>query len=359
MSEEPLKVLIVDDSRIFRGGIEEALSGREDIRVVGSVWNGEKAIEFARTSLPDFVTLDIEMPGIGGIATLRTLRELAKAQQRPIGVLLISSHTQRGTAVTVEGLQEGAFDFISKPDSPDARANADSLQQQLYAKLDAFRSRRHVSHSVQRMTTASASSAAVVRRKTNRFRAIVIAASTGGPEALAKLLPTLTPVCPVPIFLVQHIPASFTPYFASSLEKRCGTKVIPASEGCIAEPGVVYVAGGGHHLVLKSNRGQIVTGFSDTPPENGCRPAADVLFRSAADVYSEQVLAVVLTGMGSDGAKGAAVLKRAGAYVIVQDEATSVVWGMPGSAVAAKAADEVLPLEEIGPALVALLGIGN
>ncbi len=355
MNAVPLRVLIVDDSRIFRGVIEDALVGRSDVQVVGSVWSGEKALEFARESLPDFVTLDIEMPGMGGIETLKALRELARAQLRSIGVLLISSHTQRGAKVTIEGLQEGAFDFIPKPHSADSRENSAALRQQIHSKLDAFRSRRPVALP----PFASAKPLASAVRRKSRFRAVVIAASTGGPEALARLLPILAPVCPVPMFLVQHLPADFTAYFASSLASRCGTRVIEAEEGRVAEPGVLAVAPGGKHLLLNVNHGQIVTGLSESPPENGCRPAADVLFRSAAAVYSGQVLAMVLTGMGSDGAKGAAVLKRAGAYVIAQDEASSVVWGMPGSTVAAGAANEVLPIDQIGPAALALLGIGG
>lgn len=355
MSGEPLKVLIVDDSRIFRGGIEQALSGRPDIRVVGSVWNGEKAIEFARASSPDFVTLDIEMPGMGGIETLKALREFASSQQRSIGVLLISSHTQRGAAVTMEGLQEGAFDFITKPSGCDTRANADSLRQQILAKIDAFRSRSPSRPPIKPLVLPTV----LYRRRSTRFRAVVIGASTGGPEALARLLPVLAPVCPVPMFLVQHLPAGFTAYFATSLARRCGARIVEAQEGAIAEPGVLYVAPGGQHLVLNTLNGQVVTSLSDSPPENGCRPAADVLFRSASVAYSGQVLAVVLTGMGSDGAKGATVLKRAGGHVVTQDEATSVVWGMPGSTVAAGAAHEVLPIDAIGPAMLTHLGLGG
>ncbi len=355
MKPEPLRVLIVDDSRIFRSVIEEALATRDDVKVVGSVWSGEKALEFARKSLPDFVTLDINMPGLGGIATLKALRDLAHLQRHLLGVVLISSYTQRGAAVTIEGLQEGAFDFITKPEGANQDANAESLRQQLFEKIDAFRSRRQV-ESVGRSPSTRSTSAV---RRLSRFRAVVIGSSTGGPEALSRLLPVLAPVCPVPMFLVQHLPSDFTQYFASSLSRRCGTRVVESREGAIAEPGVLYVAHGGKHLVINASEGQVVLGTSDSPPENGCRPAADVLFRSAAVAYAGQVLAVVLTGMGCDGAKGAAVLKRAGAYVIAQDEATSVVWGMPGSVVAAGAANEILPIDDIGPALLTHLGVGG
>ena len=355
MNDEPLRVLIVDDSRIFRGVIEEALAGRSDVLVIGSVWNGEKAIELARLSLPDFVTLDIEMPGMGGIETLKALRELGRARRHSIGVLLISSHTERGAAITIEGLEEGAFDFITKPHSPDVQANAALLREQLSARIDAFRSRRPMALPVRMPLRPQIST----RRRSSRFRAVVIGASTGGPEALTRMLQILVPACPVPMFLVQHLPADFTSYFASSLARRCGGRIVEALDGSVAEPGVLYIAPGGKHLVLNLIDGRIVTGFSQSPPENGCRPAADVLFRSASVAYGGQLLAVVLTGMGCDGAKGAAVLKRAGAHIIVQDEPTSTVWGMPGSVVAAGAADEVLPIDEIGRALLTHLGAAD
>lgn len=355
MTSEKLRVLIVDDSRIFRAGIEEALSGRSDIQIVGSVWSGEKALELARTSLPDFVTLDIEMPGMGGIATLIALRELAIEQRRSIGILLVSSHTRRGAAVTIKGLQDGAFDFITKPEGTDPRLNAAALREQLFAKIDAFRSRRIIISTIAPPKPVPISA----ERRSTRFRAVVIGSSTGGPAALNQILPVLTRLAPVPIFLVQHFPQGFTHYFAADLAHRYKIRIVEAEEGQIAAPGTTYVAPGGRHLVLNDMDGKIAMGFTDSPPENGCRPAADVLFRSAAVTCSGQILAVVLTGMGSDGAKGAAVLKRAGGHVIVQDEASSVVWGMPGSVVAARAADEVLPIDQIASVALGHLGIGG
>ena len=358
MNSDPLRVLIVDDSRIFRGVIEEVLADRNDVKLVGSVWSGEKALDACRQSLPDFVTLDIEMPGIGGLETLKALRDLSVARHHPIGVLLISSYTRRGAAVTIEGLHEGAFDFIAKPDSADEQANAITLREQLFEKLDAYRSSR-ASRMFPTTVRAPARRPISSARRATHFQAVVIGASTGGPEALVRLLPVLAPLCPVPMFLVQHLPPDFSDYFAKSLSQRCGGRVVEAADGTVAEPGVLYVSPGGKHLVVNSRGGHVVMGFSTAPPENGCRPAVDVLFRSAAAAYNGHVLAVVLTGMGNDGAKGATVLKRAGAHVVVQDEATSVVWGMPGSTVAAGAADEVLPLDQIAPAMLSHLGIGD
>jgi two-component system chemotaxis response regulator CheB len=356
MSADPLRVLIVDDSRLFRSAIEESLARRDDVKVVGSVWSGEKALELARASLPDFVTLDIEMPGLDGLETLKALRKLSSTRRQPVGVLLVSSYTKQGARVTIEGLHEGAFDFIAKPDSPDPRANAATLDRQLNEKLNAFRGSRARGHRLPEAKIPPTQ--ALPATRPSRFRAIVIGASTGGPETLTRLLPVLAPLCPVPIYLVQHLPPDFTGYFATSLSRRCGFRVFEAKEGTIAQPGELHVAPGGRHLVLHTRAGAVATGISDAAPENGCRPAADVLFRSAAAAYAGNVLAVVLTGMGSDGAQGSIALKRTGAHVIVQDEASSVVWGMPGSTVAVGAAHEVLPLDQIAAAMLSRLGIG-
>lgn len=353
MSDTRLQVLIVDDSRIFRAEIEEALSKRPDIQVVGSVFSGEKAIEFARNALPDFVTLDIQMPGIGGMETLRGLRALALAQSRPLGVLLISSHTRHGAKTTIDGLEEGAFDFLHKPDSPDSAANAELLRSRLFEKIDAFLIHWRRSPS----TLVPKGRVKRFLQPTNRYRAVVIGSSTGGPEALTTLLPRFVAKCPVPIYIVQHFPEGFTEYFATSLARRCQVPVVESADGLLTLAGTVYIARSGRHLVLNQSNGEVRLGSSESPPENGCRPSVDVLFRSAAMAYSGQVLAVVLTGMGTDGAKGSTVLKRAGGHIIAQDEATSVVWGMPGSVVSAGAANQVLPLQDIGYAILDQLGI--
>ncbi len=356
MNPEPLRVLIVDDSRIFRAALQEALEGRPGIRVVGSVWSGEKALEFLRLSPPDLVTLDVNMPGRGGLETLTDIQEVnaSRPGQPPIGVVLVSALTSRGAATTVEGLQRGAFDFIRKPDGPDEKANAALLQQQLFEKIDLFAQRR-----ARRSITASPQPkppSAPPAPRPGRFQAVAIGSSTGGPEALVRILPVLTKQTSVPIFIVQHMPTGMTGYFAESLGRKCDYRVVEASDGGTVQPITVYIAPGGRHMIVRNQDGRIVIGLNDQPPENGCRPSVDVFFRSVAAAYQHSVVAVILTGMGTDGAKGLGPLKRTGAYVIAQDEATSVVWGMPGAAVATNQVDEVLPLERIGPAVVSLLG---
>jgi two-component system chemotaxis response regulator CheB len=359
MNPERLRILIVDDSRIFRSAVEEALKGHPGVHVVGSVWSGEKAVDFVRDSPPDLVTLDLNMPGRGGLETLSDIRQLnaSRPDRPPVGVLLVSALTERGAAVTVEGLARGAFDFIRKPDGPDERANAAILRQQLFEKIDLFAQRRKPPAVVTDRPRTPA--AATPSAPTGRFQAVAIGSSTGGPEALALLLPELTRRSTVPLFIVQHMPRDMTRFLAESLGRKCTYRVVEASDGEAVEPRTAYIAPGGRHMVLRKQGDRVSIGLNDQPPESGCRPSVDVLFRSVAAAYPRSVIAIILTGMGTDGARGLGPLKRSGAYVIAQDEATSVVWGMPGAAVATDQVDEVLPLDGIGPTVASLLGAGT
>ena len=356
MNAESLRVLIVDDSRIFRAALQDALEGRANIRVVGSVWSGEKALEFIRQTPPDLVTLDVNMPGQGGLETLSEIQAFnaSRPDLPPVRVLLVSALTERGAAITVEGLQRGAFDFIRKPDGPDEKANAVSLQQQLLEKINLFAQRRaRLSSTVSKPVPPAAPRC----QRPGRFHAIAIGSSTGGPEALTRLLPVLTTHTSVPLLIVQHLPAGMTGYFANSLGRRCGYRFVEASHGEAVQPGTAYIAPGGRHMIVRKQEDHVVIALNDQPPENGCRPSVDVLFRSVATAYPESAIAIILTGMGCDGAKAIGSLKRNGAYVIAQDEASSVVWGMPGAAAATNQVDEVLPLERIGPTVATLLGL--
>jgi two-component system chemotaxis response regulator CheB len=359
MNPEPLRILIVDDSRIFRSAMAEALAGHPGVRVVGSVWSGEKAVDFVRDSPPDLVTLDLNMPGLGGLDTLSEIRKLNASRPGvpPVGVLLVSALTDRGAAVTVEGLSRGAFDFIRKPDGPDDRANAEALRQQLFEKIDLFAQRRR--RSSPPAGPASKPPPAPPADQPGRFLAVAIGSSTGGPEALARLLPELTARTTAPVFIVQHLPRGMTRYFADSLARKCSYRVVEAADGEAVEPRTAYVAPGGRHMTLRGRDDRVTIALNDQPPENGCRPSVDIFFRSAAAAYPRSIIAVVLSGMGSDGVRGLGPLKRGGGYVIAQDEASSVVWGMPGAAVAAELVDAVLPLEAIGPAVANLLGGGS
>jgi len=356
-------VLIVDDSRIFRAALEEVLADQEGITVVGSVFNGEKALQFIQRSPPDLVTLDVEMPGMDGFQTLQAIQKLnaTRPEGEAVGVVMVSAFTRQGADVTVRALQAGAFDFVTKPTTSSGEVSLELLRQQLVSKIRSFMARRSRKQTQGDVTKVPARSPSIsdswLATLTKRLvRAVLIASSTGGPRALATLLPELGNWVNVPIFVVQHMPADFTRSLAENLTRQTRHRVIEAQDGEFAQPKTVYIAPGGKHLLLRSGPcGQIVTGVNEQPPENGCRPSADVLFRAAAAVLGGETVAVVLTGMGCDGTAGLKPLKRAGGCVLAQDEATSVVWGMPGSAVAAGLVDAVLPLEEIAAAVRAMV----
>jgi two-component system chemotaxis response regulator CheB len=362
------RVLIVDDSRIFRAALEASLTGQEGFEVVGSVFSGQKALEFVQATPPDVVTLDVEMPGMDGLETLRAIQRF-NAMQAPgaaVGVIMVSAHTKRGADVTMQALRDGAFDFVAKPSGPRPDENLEQLRQQLVSKIHQFLlSRRRTggasaaAEPAARPRPAPVSSGqrrrwlqAVPRKK---VRALVIAASTGGPKALETLLPGLRERTALPILVVQHMPPQFTLSLAESLARLSGGTVIEAQDSDPVRAQTTYIAPGGKHLVLRHDQGRLVTGVNEQPAENGCRPSADVLFRSAAAALRGDLVAVVLTGMGRDGTAGLGAVKRAGGYVVVQDEATSVVWGMPGSAVEAGVTDEVMPLGAIAEAVAQLV----
>jgi two-component system, chemotaxis family, protein-glutamate methylesterase/glutaminase len=365
----PTRVLIVDDSRIFRAVLEASLADAEGIEVVGSVFSGAKAIEFIRAHRPDVVTLDVEMPGIDGLESLRAIRQLDASAEpgAEIGVIMVSAYTTRGADVTVQALRDGAFDFITKPSAAQSsNENPALLRQHLLSKIRLF-----IAERARRALTQKSSPTAIANRNdesaANRsrwlgnrsraaIRAIVIASSTGGPKALERLLPDLVRRVDVPILIVQHMPPKFTASLAASLERTCQTSVAEARDGDLVKKKSIYLAPGGQHLVVRREHNLLVLALNEQPPENGCRPSADVLFRSAATVFEGGAAAIVLTGMGRDGTAGLGAIKRAGGYAFVQDEATSVVWGMPGSAVEAGLADEILPLDGIAAAVESLIG---
>lgn len=362
------RVLIVDDSRIFRAALEDSLAGQEGIEVVGSVFSGQKALEFLQATPPDVVTLDVEMPGMDGLETLRAIQRF-NATQMPnaaIGVIMVSAHTKRGADVTMRALRDGAFDFVAKPSGPRSEENLERLRQQLLSKIHQYLlSRRRAAGASAAVEPAAPPRPPLVSPGRRRqwlqavlrrtVRALVIAASTGGPKALETLLPALRQRTDLPILVVQHMPPGFTLSLAESLARLSGGTVVEAQDGDPVRAQTTYIAPGGKHLLLRHGQGRLVTGVNEQPPENGCRPSADVLLRSAAVALRGDLVAVILTGMGRDGTAGLGAVKRAGGYALVQDEASSVVWGMPGSAVEAGVADEVLPLGAIADAVAQLV----
>jgi two-component system chemotaxis response regulator CheB len=363
----PASVLIVDDSRCFRAAIEAALAGEPDLRVVGSVFSGEKALELIDHNPPQIVTLDVDMPGMDGLQTLQAIqaRNASLPAGQAIGVLMVSGLTRRGADITMQALRMGAFDFMTKPSGDCYEACLAELRRQLTTKIRAYLAKRHQSQPPPRNSPAhegptgvapiiSEQRPAVGRGVWDRRRAvrvILIASSTGGPHALNELLPDLCQRTSLPILIVQHLPPMFTTSLAEQLQRHLDRPVHEAADQELIQPQHVYIAPGGRHLVVRASQGSLYTGLSDDPPENHCRPSANRLFRTAAGAVGAGTVAIILTGMGNDGTLGLSPLKRAGAHVIVQDEASSVVWGMPGSVVAAGLADQIKPLHQIAEAV--------
>ncbi len=351
-----LRVLVVDDSLIFRHAVVEAVSADLDIRVVGSVRNGQKAIEFLTENDVDVVTLDVEMPEMDGLATLEKIQKMQEASKKRIGVLMLSSHTKAGARSTIEALEKGAFDFVTKPFGEDAEANLVKLRNELLPRIKQYAKGAKPVAAPLVAAIATEKKPTVVSPRKHTFEAIVVGVSTGGPRALVDMLPKLCQAIALPILIVQHMPPDFTRSLADSLTSRCSHQIKEGAHGEVVSDRVVYIAPGGRHMeVVRTTGGLPTLSISDGPPEHGCRPAADVLFRSAGSVWGNGVIALVLTGMGCDGTASLSLLSEVGAKIIAQDEATSVVWGMPGSAVATGLVDLVVPLMEIPASVQSLV----
>jgi two-component system, chemotaxis family, protein-glutamate methylesterase/glutaminase len=348
-----ISVLVVDDSVVIRRLMTSVLESDPDITVVGTAASGRIALSKLAQVAPDCVTLDIEMPDLDGLGTLVELR---RTHPR-LPVIMFSTLAERGAGATLDALARGASDYVTKPANvgslPEAMA---SVREQLLPKIRALCPVTPAAPA-RRLTAPVAGSAPAA--PTGRVDLLAIGASTGGPDALAAVLPLLPADLPVPVVVTQHMPPVFTALFAQRLDGRCALVVKEAEEGDLVVPGRVLVAPGDRHLELRRVGSGVRVHLSSAPPENFCRPAVDVMLRSAAAAYAERVLAVVLTGMGTDGARGADVLRRAGAEVVAQDEATSVVWGMPGAVSSAGLAHRVLPLREIAADAVRVAGRGR
>jgi len=355
------KILIVDDSRIFRSAVQEGLSRENDIQVIGSVWNGIKALEFLETNDPDIVTLDIQMPDMDGLETLEAIQKInaRRPAAKHIGVIMLSSHTQKGADITVKALELGAYDFIPKPEGKDLGKNLKNLCSQLVVKIRSYTS-KFIPQITEKTKLAEPSKpTSKIKSKglsyTPVVKAILIGVSTGGPRALADILPNLCEGIDVPIFIVQHMPPTFTISLAKSLNAKCRYTVLEAKDDTPVLKQHVYIAPGGRHMVLKKVGRETRIMINDLAPEKGCRPSVDKLFRSGAEVFRQHAIAIILTGMGTDGTDGGKKLKHYGAPIIAQDEQSSVVWGMPGNAYSAGIVDSTLPLQEIPNAIITMM----
>lgn len=378
---DKLKAIVVDDSVLYRKVLSDSLSSFPDVEVIGTVANGKLALDKIETLKPDFITLDFEMPEMDGIATLKKIKE----RNLQVDVIMISAHTQAGAAVTMQALEEGAFDFIAKPNSSNLSESKEYLTSQIKAVLNSLHVRKRLNSVSLRKTLSSPTAAtsvaaqpgamlrtpapatpatpassiqtaASIPRKIStipaRCEIVAIGISTGGPNALARVIPMLPKELRVPVVIVQHMPPVFTAALAESLKRKSNVDVVEGVDNMTLRPGTVYIAPGGKQMKVEKNTLSSVIRITDAVPENNCKPSADYLFRSVAETYGKAALGVIMTGMGADGVKGLAVMKQKGATVFSQDETTCVVYGMPMEAVKAGVVDTVLPLDRIAPEIM-------
>jgi two-component system, chemotaxis family, protein-glutamate methylesterase/glutaminase len=345
------RILIVDDAIVVRKALAIGLASDPDLEVVGTASNGRLALAKLAALRPDIILLDIEMPVMNGLEAIPEIRKILP--KTPI--IMFSTLSESGAAATLDALALGATDYLAKPSNSDMAATSECINRDLIPKIKALCGlpfgAHHSTPGVSKPLVIFPPPAIRLRPAPSRpvhLGIIVIGVSTGGPDALAKLLPTIPRTFPLPILVAQHMPPIFTEMLANRLSAKCPLPVRECKTGTLLEPGCIWLAPGDHHMVVDAEGGQVRLRTNQESRENYCRPSVDVLFRSVAAVYGARTLAVILTGMGQDGLIGCEALHAAGANVIVQDEATSVVWGMPGFVARAGLAEKILPLDQIG-----------
>ncbi|RYV49351.1 protein-glutamate methylesterase/protein-glutamine glutaminase [Pengzhenrongella frigida] len=380
-----IRVLVVDDSVVVRRLVADALAGEPQIDVIGTAANGHIALTKIEQLAPDLVTMDIEMPVMDGIETVRALRR--RGDKMPI--IMFSTLTERGASATFDALAAGATDYVTKPaNQGSVAASLAKVAEDLVPLIKALvphpgagrptlprtfgaprpapataapggaagPARANYRTAEFRAAPAAASSSGAItlapRSEPRPVRLVIVGSSTGGPEALSRMFQAITSPLPVPMVLVQHMPPVFTRQLAARLDRLGATTVVESAGDEELLPGHAYIAPGDRHLELRQTARGARTFLSDGPPVNFCRPAVDILFRSAVTAFGGDLLAVVLTGMGADGRTGCEAVVGAGGTVMVQDEASSVVWGMPGAVAMAGFAHRILPLDQVGAALV-------
>lgn len=354
MSElKKIRVQIVDDSAFMRKIIGDILTVDPEIEIIARSRNGDEALKHFMSLSPDVVTLDVEMPGKNGLEVLKEIMT-----KRPTPVIMVSSLTKEGTNVTMQALSSGAVDFVTKPSgtiSLDMEKVGNELRQKVIGASKA--ELRNVAkwsgggRGIRPAVTSATPPLPPKREMTRKPELLVIAASTGGPNALQEVIPALPASFPLPVLIVQHMPPGFTTSFASRLNERSKIRVTEACDGLPIRRGQAAVAPGGYHLIVERKPTGLICKLTESPPVRSVRPAADVLFTSVAEVVGGSVITVILTGMGKDGLDGTRLLRFKGAYVIAESKETCVIYGMPGAVADAGLADEVLPLYSIAPTI--------
>jgi two-component system, chemotaxis family, protein-glutamate methylesterase/glutaminase len=367
LSLKTARVLVVDGTTLYRNLITEALADIDSAEAVGSAPNGSLALKQLQRLAPDLVLLDAELPEAD---SLEILRQMLQAQPET-GVVLTSNGSPEATEIAVQALHLGALDIVSKPSRTEIAEQPDRLRADLKRLTDASLTKRLVRgmprSSGSRSATIEKPSRAASRqpepvqpvvRRSATIQAVGIGISTGGPKALSEIVPRFSASFPVPILLVQHMPEAFTEALTSSLNTRSAIRVVMGEHGQSLEGGVIYLAPGGRQMKVVADGTQNRIALTDDPPENHCRPAADYLFRSMAEIYGPRSLGVVMTGMGADGREGLRLMKAQGAHTVAQDEATSLVFGMPMEAIKAGVVDDVVSLDDMADTIARIVA-GN
>jgi two-component system chemotaxis response regulator CheB len=371
----PVRVMVVDDSAVARGLVRRWVEEEPNLEIVASLRTGREAIEYLDRTHPDVVVLDVDMPDMDGISALPLM-----LKKRPdLAVIMASTLTRRNAEITLKALALGALDYVQKPEangvvtSPEFRRDLIAKVREFGARARRVASRRDTPQiaEIRRVPEFSDSSVVPfepVKRAEIRLRPfpkampriLVIGSSTGGPQALTELCAGIIPVIDhAPVLITQHMPPTFTTILAEHLSRAIDRPVREAEHGEHVRSGHVYIAPGARHMRIARRDNQAVIVIDDSPPVNFCKPAVDVLFSSAADVWGTWVLGLILTGMGADGTRGGADIVAAGGSIVAQDEATSVVWGMPGAAAGAGLCSAILPIGEIAPKLVRMFTAGD
>ena len=362
----PLKILVVDDTVVYRKIISDVLAEIADVEIVGTAHNGKAAIAKIDSLRPDLITLDIEMPEMNGLKVLEILHQ----RGNKVGVVMLSTLTLEGGEMTMKALELGAFDFIPKPQRGTMQENRKAIKDAITPILKAFTRSRSIRNmlsgkAIQNTVKKTISTSSLDRK----FRArqvvrsslvkskseiIAIGISTGGPKALAEMLPKLPDNIGVPILIVQHMPPVFTQSLANSLDAKCKIKIQEATNGESIMPNHAYIAPGGKQMKIEagSDGKKRIIKITNDPPENSCKPSVDYLFRSVADHYIGRATGVIMTGMGSDGTKGLRRMKESGATIIAQSEESCVVFGMPKEPIESGIADIIAPLSQIASKII-------
>jgi two-component system, chemotaxis family, protein-glutamate methylesterase/glutaminase len=354
-----IKVMVVDDSALYRQLVKNVLRNFPDVEVVGLACTGKEALEKIPELRPDLLTLDVQMPDMNGLELLREI----KKRRLPVKSIMLSSFTAHGAQITMDALLAGAFDFIQKPNTPDANANRSLLEGMLTEKINAFlqsqnttmpaRSpspdlRAGIKHPIDTRVHLS-------RTSNHQIAAVVIGTSTGGPIALSEVIPKLPASLGVPIFVVQHMPPKYTQSLAARLAETSQVAVREGANGMRVEANHVYIAPGGLQMGFEAQYGGLIIRILDDPPEHNCRPSVDYTLRAAHGIFGGNVLSVILTGMGRDGTEGSRLIKQAGGSVLAQHPEGCIVYGMPKAVVEEQLADRVVPIEKIASWITRLI----